>query len=410
MTLLANLKFSFKNLRANKKRSFLTILGIVIGVAAVIIIMAVGAGAQSLIFNQISAQGSNLIGILPGYSDENGPPASVMGVVVTTLKEDDAEALRQIKEITAVASYSRGVDTAQWQNQKIDATFVGTVPDYTIVEDVKIASGSFFDESENKAMARVAVLGYQAAEDLFGRQDPIGEIIKIKGVNFRVIGVVEKRGVVAFQNQDELIFIPLQTVQKLLLGVNYVSMIRAKVINDAEVPDAVAQIRQILRERHDISRPEEEDFSARASAQALDAMKQITDALTFFLAGIAAISLIVGGIGIMNIMLVAVNERTREIGLRKAVGATEKNIQQQFLVDAIVVTLSGGLIGIVLGFIVSALVAIVANYLGYDWDFVITIPSIILGASISCLVGIVFGWYPARQASRLEPVEALRHE
>lgn len=410
MTFLRIVELSFRNFRSNKKRSFLTVLGIVIGVAAVIIIMSVGAGAQSLIFNQINSQGTSLIGILPGYSDENGPPASAMGIVVTSLKESDGEALKQIKEITAVSSYVRGIDTAQWQNQKIDATFVGVNADYPLVEDVKMASGDFFDEADDKAMARVAVLGYGAAEDLFGGEDPLGQEIKIKGVNLKIIGVVAKRGVVAFQNQDELIFLPLSVAQKLLLGINHVSMIRAKVVNDSEVQNALEQTRQILMERHDINKPEEADFSARAAAQALDALKQVTDALKFFLAGIAAISLLVGGIGIMNIMLVAVNERMKEIGLRKAVGATEKNIQNQFLVEAMMVTLLGGVIGIIFGISFSALIAIVAKYLDYKWDFVVTIPSVLVGVFISCLVGVVFGWYPARQASRLEPVEALRHE
>ena len=410
MTVFSSFKLSLTTLGANKKRSFLTIFGIVIGVAAVIIIMSVGAGAQSLIFNQISSQGSNLIGILPGYSDENGPPASAMGVVVTSLKESDAEALAKIKEITAVASYVRGVDTAKWQNQSIDATFVGVTPGYVDVEEIALSSGNFFNEADNSSLARITVLGFEAAKDLFGEQNPLGEDIKIKGISLKVIGVVEKRGVVAFQNQDELIFLPLLTAQKLLLGINYISMIRAKVINDAEVPFALDQAKQMLRERHDITNPDEDDFSARASAQALDALKQITNALKFFLAGIAAISLIVGGIGIMNIMLGAVNERMKEIGLRKAVGATEKNIQQQFLVEAAVVTLTGGVIGIIIGVLFSGLIAIVANYLEYQWDFVVTVPSILLGVSISCLIGVIFGWYPAKRAASLEPVEALRHE
>ena len=283
-------------------------------------------------------------------------------------------------------------------------------PGYVDVEEIALSSGNFFNEADNSSLARITVLGFEAAKDLFGEQNPLGEDIKIKGVSLKVIGVVEKRGVVAFQNQDELIFLPLLTAQKLLLGINYISMIRAKVINDAEVPFALDQAKQMLRERHDITNPDEDDFSARASAQALDALKQITNALKFFLAGIAAISLIVGGIGIMNIMLVAVNERMKEIGLRKAVGATEKNIQQQFLVEAAVVTLTGGVIGIIIGVLFSGLIAIVANYLEYQWDFVVTVPSILLGVSISCLIGVIFGWYPAKRAASLEPVEALRHE
>lgn len=404
------LKSALKLLKCNKNRTVLTVLGIVIGVCAVIVIMAVGAGAQSLIFNQISSAGSTLIGITPGFSDENGPPASVMGVTITSLKQADADELKKIPGVIAVASYVRGVDSVTWQNQETDVTFLGTNVDYLKVEDVKIAQGNFFDESEEKGLARVAVLGYQVAEDLFGNQNPIGENIKIKRESFRVIGVVGKRGVENFQNQDNLVFVPISTAQKILLGINYVSIIRLRASSDTEVPSIVEQAKQILFDRHDIKKLGEEDFSVRAASQALDALKQITDALKFFLSGIAAISLLVGGIGIMNIMLASVTERTREIGLRKAIGATEDLIQNQFLIEAVVVTLLGGIIGIILGFLISGLIALIAKYLGYDWNFVVSLSSIFLGLIVSTIVGIAFGYYPARRAAKLEPVEALRYE
>lgn len=404
------LKSALKLLKRNKNRTILTVLGIVIGVCAVIVIMAVGAGAQSLIFNQISSAGSTLIGITPGYSDENGPPASVMGVTITSLKQSDADELKKIPGVSAVASYVRGADSATWQNQETDITFLGTNVDYLKVEDVKIAQGNFFDESEEKGLARVAVLGFQVAEDLFGNQNPLGENIKIKRESFRVIGVVEKRGVENFQNQDNLVFVPISTAQKILLGINYVSIIRLRAVSDIEVPAIVEQAKQILFDRHNINKVGEEDFSVRAASQALDALKNITDALKLFLSGIAAISLLVGGIGIMNIMLASVTERTREIGLRKAIGATEDLIQNQFLIEAVVVTLLGGIIGIILGFLISGLIALVAQYLGYDWDFVVSLSSIFLGLIVSTIVGIAFGYYPARRAAKLEPVEALRYE
>jgi len=253
-------------------------------------------------------------------------------------------------------------------------------------------------------------LGYQVAQDLFGNQNPVGEEIKIKRERFRVIGVVAKRGVEAFQNQDNLVFVPLLTAQKILLGIDHVNMIRARVFNDADVSPAIEQIEQILRAAHNIVSQDEDDFSVRAAIQALDALKQVTDALTLFLAAIAAISLLVGGVGIMNIMLASVTERTKEIGLRKAIGATAIGIQNQFLTEAFVITVVGGATGIIFGFFVSAAIAVGANYLGYHWQFVITLPSILLGLGVSSLVGIIFGWYPARRAARLEPVEALRYE
>jgi putative ABC transport system permease protein len=399
-----------RTLKANRNRTFLTILGIVIGISSVIVIMSVGAGAQSLLFNQFASVGTNLIGITPGYSDEKGPPASAMGVVITTLKNSDAEALKKIKEVEAVTAYVRGVDTAQYQNQKMDITFSGVTADYPKVEKAEVELGSFFDEGQDREMARVAVLGWEVWQQLFNGDNPIGEHVKIKNESFDVIGVLKKRGTQAFENKDDMVFVPLNTAQKLLLGIDHVSMIRLAVINDSEVPAALEEIKAVLRERHEIGPGMSDDFSARAAIQGLDALKQVTNALKFFLAGMAAISLIVGGVGIMNIMLVAVNERTREIGLRKAIGATSGNIQAQFLVEAATVTVLGGIIGIIFGFLISAMVALVAKYLGYAWDLVVTIPSILMGVGVAAGVGILFGWYPAKKAAGLEPVEALRYE
>ncbi len=410
MNFLEQIKMSCRVLRTNRNRTFLTTLGIIIGVAAVMVIMSVGAGAQSLIFDQIASAGSNLIGVLPGYSDEKGPPASAMGITVTTLKQEDAEAMKKIKEIEAVASYVRGVDTVQWQNQKVDATYLGVTADYPQVESAEVEIGSFFDESQDKGLARVTVLGFQTAADLFGGQNPLGEQIRIKRENFRVIGVVKKRGVVGFQNQDNLVLVPLETAQKLLLGIEHISMLHAKVRLENDVPAVMAQMKEILREQHQLGPGAADDFSVRATVEALEALKTITNALRFFLSGIAAISLIVGGVGIMNIMLVAVNERTREIGLRLALGATKKNIQTQFLTETLVLTILGGCLGILSGVSFSGLIAFVANFLGYHWAFVITLPSILMGVAVASFVGIIFGWYPARHAANLEPVEALRYE
>ena len=355
--------------------------------------------------------GSNLIGILPGKADEKGPPASVMGVVITTLKDDDIKALiKEVPYFTAGNGYVRGTDTVTWRDQKIDTNFTGVNFSYVDVEDAKVEQGRFFSEEEEKTNSKVAVLGYEVARELFLDENPVGQQIKIKKSFFTVVGVMIKRGVSGMQNQDNQIFIPLTTAQKLLLGIDHISFARLKVDKAENVNSALKQTEEILRERHDIENSDNDDFSVRSMAQGLESITQITDALTMFLVAVAAIALVVGGVGIMNIMLAAVQERTREIGLRKAVGAKNKNIVIQFLIESIMITSLGGVIGIILGILISFSVAKVAQSLGYDWEFIVSIGSIFLGCFVSVGVGLTFGIIPARKASRLDPIEALRYE
>lgn len=404
---------SFKSLASHKLRSFLTMLGMIIGISSVIIVMSIGASAQGLILNQIKSVGSNLIGILPGASSEDGPPAAMMGITVTTLKYEDALALAKKENVPhaeAVAAYVKGTATISWQNRSVDTNITGTTASYIDVEDVEVEFGRFFSLDEEKTISRLVVLGSEVAEDLFENFDPIGQTVKVKRESFRVIGVMKERGSVAFQNEDDQIFLSLKTAQKLLLGINHLGFVRAKIDNIENLDQSVEDIKMTLRQRHDIDNPAYDDFTVRNVQQALDVFTQVTDALKFFLASIAAIALLVGGIGIMNIMLVSVNERIREIGLRKAVGAKRSNITNQFLVETIIVSLGGGLIGVVLGALVSGLIAIVANYLGYEWDFIITVNAIVLAAGVSILIGFIFGLYPARKAAKLDPIEALRYE
>ena len=410
MGIIQDAKNSLRNIRARKLRSFLTMLGIIIGISAVIIIMAVGAGAQSLIINQIKDSGSNLVAVLPGASDENGPPASVLGIKVTTLTLDDADALRDVDHTLAVAPYVKGVATAQWRSQDVSANFTGTTADLLEVEKNEVALGRFFDAGEDREISRVAVLGSQIAEDLFDGSDPIGQEIKIKRESFRVIGVMKEKGSSFLADQDDQIFVPIKAAQKLLLGINHVNFIRAKIDDVKNLKQAQEEIKLILRDRHDITDPAQDDFSVRNTQQAMDVLTQVTDALKFFLVAIAAIALLVGGIGIMNIMLVAVNERIREIGLRKAVGAKNGDILRQFMVETVIVSIVGGVVGIIFGSSVAALVALIAQQLGYQWDLVISLESIILAVSFSALVGLIFGLYPAAKASKLDPITALRYE
>jgi putative ABC transport system permease protein len=338
-----------------------------------------------------------------------------MGIVITTLTYEDAMALRDKKNaphLIGVVAYSNGVGTASWGSQSYDTNLSGCTVDMIKVEGGEVESGRFFNEEEEKNLAKVVVLGSTVKNELFGSSDAVGQRIKIKKHTFEVIGIMKERGTVAFQDYDDKIFLPVRTMQKLMLGVNHINLLRAKVDYEDNTEEAMEEIKVTLRDRHDISDQSgaDDDFTVRSAAQALDMIKTITNALRYFLAAMAALSLIVGGIGIMNIMLVSVTERTREIGLRKAVGASSFNIMSQFLVEAITLTLIGGIIGIIGGTILSLLISVIANLLGYDWEFSVSAISIILATGVSSLVGLVFGIYPASKASNLDPIVALQYE
>ena len=390
-------------------------LGIIIGVGAVIIIMAVGAGAQSLILSQVESLGTNLVGVMPGNAGDEGPPAAMMGIVITTLKYEDMLELLEsgnAPNVVSVVGYTKGVGTVSWGSQNYDTNLSGATHGYMETEGGELISGRFFTEEEERNLSRCAVLGYTVKKELFGDSEAVGKKIKIKKHSFEVIGVMAERGTVAMQDYDDQVFIPLKTMQKLIAGVNHLGVIRAKIDDEKNIDIAINDIKATLRQQHDIddASGNSDDFSVRSAAEALDVITTITDALKYFLAAMAALSLLVGGIGIMNIMLVAVSERTREIGLRKAVGANNYNIMIQFLIESITVTFIGGAFGVLGGIVISYIIAVAANYMGYDWAFIVSFMSIILSIGVSAFIGLVFGLFPARKASRLEPVEALRYE
>ncbi|MDD3170285.1 MAG: ABC transporter permease [Candidatus Paceibacterota bacterium] len=403
---------SWKMISRNKMRSFLTMLGIIIGVTAVIVVMSVGTSAQNLILNEVKSMGSNMISIIPGKAEENGPPSSVFGVVITTLKYEDGEALseRNYPSIIALSSYVKGNDRVVWEDKKTDINFYGVSSSYPDVEEAEVEKGRFFTKEEEMSRAKLVVLGSKVADDLFGDQNPLGERIKIKKSNFTIIGVMKERGGGLTQNQDQEIMVPVKTAQNILLGIDYVSMIRFKVNDPKNIDATIGYVEDFLRERHNIDDPKDDDFTVRSVQEALDALGTITTAIRFFLVAVSAISLIVGGFGIMNIMLATVEERVNEIGLRKAVGAKNFHITLQFLVETAAITFISGIIGIVLGVLISAMVASVAGFMGYKWDLIISFPSIIVASFVSIAVGLVFGLVPARKASRLNPIEALRYE
>lgn len=415
MHILIPIKISFKNLMAAKFRSFLTILGIIIGVASVIIIFAVGQSAQELILDQVRGVGSNLIGILPGASDEKGPPASAMGVVITTLKYDDFLELKKPKNVTGVvagAAYLMGTATIENDENELGMSFTGTTSEYLDVESTSMERGRFFVEEEETNLSRVAVLGKTAAKDIFGDSDPIGQKIKINGYKFTVVGILKERASAAFgiASQDETIFVPIFTAQKLLLGINHLAFVRLKIDSIENIPIAKNDAAVVLRNEHDIDDPADDDFSIRDQASAMEMIGTITNAMRYFLLAVGTISLIVGGVGVMNVMLIAVNQRIKEIGLRKAVGAKNIDVMAQFLIESATISFLGGVIGIIFGVAFSYLAYLLVNYFGYDWKFIISPSSIVIAATVSIMIGLIFGLYPARKASRISPMEALRYE
>jgi len=430
MNFFGTIKLVFRTLLARKGRSFLTILGIVIGVAGVIIIIALGAGAQALVLGQITKLGSNLLSVQAGKSNDKGPPSQLFGIVVTTLTTQDADALRdkaRVPHAVAVNPLARGSASVTWERNTVDTNFVATDYNYPNVVTVPMNKGQFFDQQAEQGGGNVVVLGSTVADELFGSSgiDPIGQVVKVKsslqtgsradqsivgGVPLRVVGVVSPRGTVFFQDQDDQIFVPLAIGQQQLLGIHYLQAINIKADSPANVDQTILDINTVLSQQHHIKKDSDVDYTVRSIADAIGILTTITSALSLFLTAMAAISLLVGGIGILNIMLVTVAERTREIGLRKAVGAGNAAIRNQFLFESGIMTLSGGLIGIVVGVIVSYLVSLLMHVLGFDWAFVISLTSVVLAVGVSILTGVVFGLYPAFKAAKLNPIEALRYE
>jgi putative ABC transport system permease protein len=423
MNFISTIKLVIRTLLARKGRSFLTILGIVIGVAGVIIIISLGAGAQSLVLGQVTKMGPDLLSVQPGKSNEKGPPAQAFGVVVTTLKLEDEIAMRDSGQVPHAVAYTGvvlGRGSVSSGSKSVDTNFVGTEHSYMDVVNITMRDGEFFSQQEDQGGANVVVLGSTVSDELFGESgvNPIGQVIKVKslsqseagGVPVRVIGVIAPRGSAFFQDQDDQIFLPLALAQNQVLGLHYLQAINLKVDSPDNVEQTIDDVKSVMNHQHRIKREEDADYTVRNTASAIELLTTITSALSLFLTAMAAIALVVGGIGILNIMLVTVAERTREIGLRKAVGASNKAVRNQFLLEAGTLTSLGGVLGIIFGIIISYLVSLLMQALGYDWAFVVSISSVILAVGVSILTGVIFGLYPAYKASKLSPIDALRYE
>lgn len=403
MTTLDILHETYTALSSNKVRSGLTMLGIIIGIGSVIAMVSIGQGAQSSIQSSIEGLGSNLLTIYPGALQPGRGIVSSGRGAAQSLKNEDADIIKNIEGVSLVApELDRRFQIVSPAGNNTNSTVIGTVPEYYVIRNMKAGFGSFFNENQMNGLSKVAVLGPTVAKDLFGENDVLGKSIRINGVVFKVIGILEAKGGAGFANQDDMVFVPLSTMQKILTGVDYLSSIAVSVTNKDDMPGIQAQATSLLIEKH---RVDEADFSIISQADILGALTSITTAFTLFLSAIASISLVVGGIGIMNMMLTTVTERTREIGLRKAIGARKSDISQQFLAEAIVLTFIGGIIGVILG----VAVALIVSNLGIIQTS-ISISSIFLAFGVSAFIGIVFGYYPARRASNLNPIEALRYE
>ncbi|MBZ5697928.1 MAG: ABC transporter permease [Acidobacteriia bacterium] len=405
MDFMNTFRLALRALARNKMRSALTMLGIVIGVGAVIAVVSIGQGAQYLVQQGIQAMGTNAVFIIAGSSRAGGVRQGYGGVKTLTI--DDMNAI--LREIPIIKQAAPSVTSRQqvvYGNQNWNTQITGTTPNFFDIRTWPVQAGSVFSDEEVDLAANVCVIGTTVARVLFADENPVGKTLRIGNLPFRVDGVLESKGQnVMGQDQDDAIFAPYTTVQRKVSGITWLQFINASAISQEASVAAVAPITSLLQERHRIRRGEDDDFMVRTQSDIADLANQTQSVMTMLLGGIASVSLLVGGIGIMNIMLVSVTERTREIGLRMAVGATESDVQRQFLVEAVTLSMMGGAIGIVFGLVGSALIS---NFL--SWPTLISGKAIIAAAIFSAAVGIFFGYYPARKAAQLDPIEALRYE
>jgi len=405
----STLKISFRALRVNKMRSALTMLGIVIGVGAVIAMLAVGKGASQKIADQIASIGSNLLIILPGSTSSGGVRRMGAGTQPTLTMGDTEAILRECPAVADVAPEHGGIAQIVYGNQNWATGIRGTTPNMLNVREWQLASGRVFTGQEVKSGGKVCLLGRTVVDNLFGNIDATGQVVRIKKVPFIVIGVLEAKGQsLTGQDQDDTIFLPITVAQKQLFGTQFPGMVRiihVKAKSTEDLAAAEKQINELLRQRHRLGPKQENDFTVRNLTQLMQTQEQSSKVMALLLGAIASVSLIVGGIGIMNIMLVSVTERTREIGIRMAVGAKTWDIRLQFIIEAITLSLIGGVIGIILGVGGSKILSTFA-----EWPTIISPFYVVLAFCFSGLVGIFFGFYPAYKASLLDPIDALRYE
>lgn len=404
----------------NPARTVLTTLGIVIGIATVIVVLSAGAGFRSFINYQIDQFGSNTIYIqtrVPpttkarqGKFDATSGQPGAVAVQITTLRHQDVEDVKRLKGVTGAYGAVIGQKVVSYKQTAKNAFVFGSDADRFAIDKGTLASGRPYTPQENSAADQVAVLGADVAKDLFGSEDAVGKTIRVGTLNFTVIGVYERRGSFGFSNDDQQVFIPLETAQKKLLGIDHLLYMVAQIESSDATAPVAEDARVLLRRSHNITDPAKDDFEVQNQAQALSTFDTILKGLTLLLIAIATISLLVGGVGIMNIMYVVVTERIAEIGLKKALGATQKDILAEFLTEAVLVTVLGGLLGVAFGALISYAISLVAKAVGFAWAFSVPLSGILLGVGVAGGIGLIFGVFPARKAAKLDPIEALRYE
>jgi len=396
---------ALRALRRNKLRSSLTALGIIIGVAAVVAMVAVGNGAQASITKQVAALGENLLTVFAGSKSSGGVNSGLGSASTITLADTEAIA-REIADVVAVSAEDSTSAQAIANGRNWSTTVVGESPQYLQIRDWKLTAGSMFTDREVRSAAKVAVIGSKTALELFGPINPVGQSVRVKNIPFVIIGLLESKGAgMGGQNQDDRIIIPYTTAMKRVTGDRYLRSVNLQIRSSERMEIAQAQITSLLRQRHRLTAGQDDDFNIFNQKDIADTVSSVTGIVKLLLGAISSLSLVVGGIGIMNIMLVSVTERTREIGIRIAVGAQPSAIQLQFLIEAVALSLLGGFVGVVLGIVVAQLVGIVSTF-----QPIVTAESIVLAFGVSFAIGVFFGFYPARKASALDPIVALRYE
>lgn len=406
--LMLSLRIAARALRTNKMRSFLTMLGIIIGIASVIAMVAIGSGASKVISEQISSMGSNMLLVLPGSLTSGG--IRLGSGSAPSLTYDDARAIQiQCPAVAIAAPLVRGGAQLVYGNMNWSTAVLGVTPEYLVIRDWPIASGRNFSQSDVDGATKNCLLGQTVAENLFGTEDPLGKIIRIKKVPFKVIGILDRKGQSPQgSDQDDIVYVPVKAAQRKLLGSqfpNSVNSIMVQARSEEDLPRAEQQVTELLTQRHRIGPGRDADFTVRNLTEILSVREESSKAMSLLLGAVASISLIVGGIGIMNIMLVSVTERTREIGIRMAIGAKQRDILMQFLTEAVLLTFIGGILGMLVGVAGAKLVSAF-----FDWPTLVSFNAIAMAIGFSGAVGIFFGFYPARKAASLNPIDALRYE